>query len=392
MSIAPAIAYFDWNATAPLTAAAREAMAKAMDLAGNPSSVHAPGRAARAVIDQAREKILGSLGRPRANLVFTSGGTEANALALSGPIHAAAQKGERITRIIVTAIEHDCVLATAKHLESSVAGVRLTVVAPNADGRIDPQAIGAALMEGKGRALVALMLANNETGVIQPVAECVAVAKSYGALIHCDAAQAWGRIPIDMGALGVDTLALSAHKAGGPKGAGALIVREGLTVAPQMLGGGQEFGLRAGTQNVPAIAGFGAAAELRLGDWEKLGARRDALERELMAAAPHAVVYGQNVARLPNTICIGFRGLPAETQVIALDMDGVAVSAGAACSSGKVRASHVLSAMGVSPEAAGAAIRISFGPSTSDEGFARLRKSWGALARRALADSGRPAA
>lgn len=386
------IAYFDWNATAPLSAPARQAMVDAMDLIGNPSSVHGTGRAARAIVERARERVLGSVGRPDGNLIFTSSGTEALNLALRGIVQSASEKGERFTRLIVSSIEHDCVLQAARALESETPGLRLSSLDPNPHGFVEPDRLRQVLMEGKGRAVVAIMLANNETGVLNPIAQLAKVAREYGAMFVCDAVQAWGRIPVDAATLGVDALALSAHKAGGPKGAGALILREGVSLTPQLRGGGQELGLRAGTHNVPAIAGFGAAAELSANAWSALAETRDALERELLAAAPLAVIYGQNAPRLPNTICIGLPGVTAETQVIALDMDGVAVSAGAACSSGKVRSSHVLTAIGASAHDASAAIRISFGPSTSGEAFTRLIRAWSALVQRAQPVSGRPAA
>lgn len=382
MTATPAIAYFDWNATAPLSAAVRQAMIEAMETYGNPSSVHGAGRAARAIVEQARAQVLASLGNPPANLIFTSSGTEALNLALRGLVHSAAEKGERCTRLIVSSIEHDCVLQTARALEAETPGLRLSMVAPNEQGVVEPEALRRTLMEGKGRALVSIMLANNETGVLNPIPKLAKVAREHGGTFVCDAVQAWGRFALDANILNVDALAISAHKAGGPKGAGALIAKEGVTLSPQLRGGGQEFGLRAGTHNVMAIAGMGAAAAFDAAEWSRLIESRDALERDLVSAAPDAIIYGRTAPRLPNTICIGLAGLSAETQVIALDMDGVAVSAGAACSSGKVRSSHVLTAMGASPEAASAAIRISFGPSTSNEDFARLLRAWHALARR----------
>jgi cysteine desulfurase len=392
MTPSSATAYFDWNATAPLGAAARQAMADALEVTGNPSSVHGAGRAARALVERAREKILASLGSPKANLVFTASGTEALNLALRGLVQAAAEKGERITRLIVSAVEHDAVLQTAAAMEAEIAGLRVTHLAPDANGQIAPETLRLALMEGKGRALVAIMLANNETGVLNPILKLAKIARENGAAFVCDAVQAWGRLPLDAKMINADALVISAHKAGGPKGAAALILREGVVLSPQLRGGGQELGLRAGTHNVAAIAGFGAASEFNLEPWAALESRRDRLERELLELSPQAIVYGRGAPRLPNTICIGLPGVLAETQVIALDLDGVAVSAGAACSSGKLRPSHVLTAMGASPEAAAAAIRISFGPSTSPEDCTRLLKAWGQLARRAHALSGRPAA
>jgi cysteine desulfurase len=392
MTQTSATAYFDWNATAPLSDVARQAMVDAMMVTGNPSSVHGAGRAARSIVERARQQILDSVGAPKANLLFTSSGTEALNLALRGLVQAAAEKGERFTRLVVSAIEHDCVLQTARALEAETPGLRLTLVKPNALGVVEPDTLRLALMEGKGRTLVAIMLANNETGVINPIPKLAKIAREHAALFVCDAIQAWGRIPVDANVLNVDALALSAHKTGGPKGAAALIVKEGVLLTPQLRGGGQELGLRAGTHNVAAIAGFGAAALASSSVWTGLTETRDALERDLLSAAPQAIVYGQTAPRLPNTSCIGLPGLSAETSVIALDMDGVAVSAGAACSSGKVKPSHVLTAMGATPEQAAAAIRISFGPSTAPEDITRLLNACSALVRRAQAASGGPAA
>lgn len=391
MTVSPP-AYFDWNATAPLRVDARAAMIVALDRCGNPSSVHGAGRAARSVVEAARSAILTSIGAPVATLTFTSGGTEANFLALRGLVQAAAGRAERVTRLIVSAIEHDSILQTARRMADEVAGLRVTEVAVMRSGILDLAAWRQALFEGKGRAICALMFANNETGVIQPVQEASEIARAHGAAIVCDAAQGWGRIPMDFPALGADILTLSAHKAGGPKGTGAVIAKEGVHLAPQIVGGGQELGLRAGTHNVAAIAGFGAAAQTEFTSWAGLAAKREALEAALIQVAPDAVIYGHSMRRLPNTICIGLPGVAAETQVMSLDMDGVAVSAGAACSSGKVKASHVLRAMGVSAEAASQAVRISFGPTTREEDFARLIASWTKLVGRTSPQSGRPAA
>jgi cysteine desulfurase len=382
--------YFDWNATAPLSPRAREAMAVAFDVTGNPASVHGAGRAARAILERARTSILKSLAAPDATLVFTSGGSEAAVLGLRGLVQSAAAKGERITRLIVSAIEHDCILETARAMAEDTPGLRLTILPAAADGAVSPGALSQALMEGKGRALVALMLANNETGVIQPVAECARIAKAHSALILSDVVQVWGRIPVDFAALGLDAAILSPHKAGGPKGIGALVMRPGLALAPQITGGGQELGLRAGTPNVAGAAGFCAIADLNA-DWSALAAKRDLLQAALTGARPEAIVYGAG-ARLPNVLCIGLPGVLAETQVMALDLDGVSVSAGSACSSGKVKPSRVLAAMGASPEQAASAIRISFGPDTGPQDFARLTGAWTAMADRTARQDGRHAA
>jgi cysteine desulfurase len=238
------------------------------------------------------------------------------------------------------------------------------------------------LSEGKGRALVSLMAANNETGVVQPVAEAAKIARAHGALVHSDAVQAVGKIGVDAGALGIDYLSFNAHKFGGPQGVGALVVRQGAPLAPQVRGGGQEFGRRAGTENVAAIAGFGAAAEAA--QRSRLNAGwRTGLERALRAAVPQTVVFGADAERLANTACIAAPGVPSENMVIALDLDGFSVSAGAACSSGKVAQSHVLSAMGVDPQLASCAIRVSFGWNTAEQDLASFADAWTKIVKRA---------
>jgi cysteine desulfurase len=232
------------------------------------------------------------------------------------------------------------------------------------------------------------MLANNETGVLQPIAELAAVAHACGAIFHCDAIQAVGRIPVDMAALGVDLLSLSSHKLGGPQGVGALVLREGIEVTPQLLGGGQEARRRAGTENVAGIAGFGAAVRAalrRIGDYKEVAELRDRLEAEALALAPHARIFGRDAPRLANTLCLALPGLRAETQVMALDLAGVAVSAGSACSSGKVTSSHVLRAMGAGEDLAGSAIRLSLGWDSTMDDVSRFLAAWEPLARRARA-------
>jgi len=330
--------YLDANATEPLWPAARQATAAAMDEVGNPSSVHLAGRAARRRLEEAREAIAARfLGRPT-DLVFTSGGTEADALAVHGL--------GRGRRLIVGATEHDAVRAAAK-------GAAILPV--DADGIADLDALARLLAEGP--ALLCLMLANNETGTIQPVAAAAALCRAAGAWLHVDAVQAAGRIPLDFSALGAHALALSSHKLGGPAGAGALLLapEAAAALAPLIVGGGQERGRRGGTPPLPAIAGFAAAALAATGA-EALAPLRDAAEAAAVAAG--AVVVGAGAPRLPNTTCLALPGVKAETQVIALDLAGIAVSAGAACSSGKVAKSHVLEAMGLGP-LAGEAIRVS---------------------------------
>lgn len=348
------MAYLDHNATSPLRPEARAAMERAFGC-GNPSSVHTQGRKARALVEEARASVAKLTNVAAEDVIFTSGGTEANALALHAAIHGAADVGARFTRIFVSAIEHDSVLANANALTERFAGLRLETIPVLANGVIDLDALRMSLREGKGRALVAIMAANNETGVIQPVAEAAAIVRETGAALMVDAIQGAGKIPLDVDA---DYLTVSSHKLGGPQGAGALIVKPGAPFASQILGGGQERGRRAGTENVAAIAGFGAAAEAASALSKEL---RDRFETELKQIAPDAIIFGQDAPRLANTSNFALPGIAAETAVMALDLDGVMVSSGAACSSGKVKPSHVLAAMGVSEDIARCAIRVSFG-------------------------------
>jgi len=356
--------YLDHNARGALRPEARAAILAALDEAGNASSVHGAGRAVRARIENARAQVATLAGAKPSSVVFTSGGTEANALALRGAVQGAQEAGERITRLFVSAIEHDSVRANAAHLAESAPGLRASEIPVNGHGVVEPEAVRRALMEGKGRALVSIMTANNETGVVQPLGEIVAAAKSGGALVHIDAVQAAGRITLDFDGLDIDYMALSAHKLGAPPGAGALLLKDDAPYAALIAGGGQEMRRRAGTENAPAIAGFGAAAgTLRefAGEAERVRALRDGFERKLREMAPDAVIFGENAPRLPNTSNFAIPGMVAETAVIALDLDGVAVSSGSACSSGKVAPSHVLAAMGVAEALARCALRVSFG-------------------------------
>jgi cysteine desulfurase len=331
-------------------------MERAWALGGNPSSVHGQGRAARAVVENAREAVASLAGAQAEALVFTSGGTEANALALRGAVQGAVEAGTRITRLFVSAIEHDSVLANAAALVERAPGLRLETIPVNGDGVVDVDALRAHLREGKGRALVAVMAANNETGVVQPIADVAALMKEHEDYLIVDAVQALGKIPVDVSV--ADYVSFSAHKLGGPQGVGALIVKEGSPLAATPLGGGQERGRRAGTENVAGIAGFGAAAKAT----EPMKATlRDRFETELLSVVSDVVIFGDKATRLPNTSNFALPSISAETAVMALDLDGVMVSSGSACSSGKVKPSHVLRAMGVPETLARSALRVSFG-------------------------------
>jgi cysteine desulfurase len=360
--------YFDWNATAPLRKEARAAALAAFDVNGNPSSVHGEGRAARRLIEHAREQVAALVGAQPRNVVFTSGGTEANMLALA-PTAAR-------DRLLVSAIEHPSVLAGGRFPSGSVERLPVT-----GSGTLDLAALERRLAALGSRALVSLMLANNETGVVQPVAQAAQLVHIAGGVLHVDAVQAVARMPCDINALGADLLTLSGHKIGAPKGIGALIGRTEFPLVDALIkGGGQERGLRAGTENVAGIAGFGAAAAAaREGfttEAARMAALRDRLEAGLKAASPAVVIFGTESERLPNTTLFAVPGLKAETAVIALDLEGVAVSAGAACSSGKVQPSHVLAAMGVPPHLARAGVRVSLGPSTTESEIDRFIEAW----------------
>lgn len=356
-------AYLDYNATAPLRPEAREAMLACMAAGGNPSSVHAEGRAARAAVEAARERVAALVGASPAEVVFTSSATEAANTVLKRSWRA----------VCFSRIEHPCIVGPVLASDA-----RLIDVPAGANGLLDLAEL-AELLEREapapgrspGTSLLAVQLANNETGVVQPIGEIAALARQYGWALLCDAVQAAGRIPFDFRASGVDYLLLSSHKLGGPKGIGALVVREGAQVPPLLLGGGQERRRRAGTENVEGIAGFGAAAAAAMRDRELESARlaglRDRLEREIASISAEAVIIGGSVPRIANTCCLAVPGTKSETLVIKLDLAGVAVSAGSACSSGKVGQSPVLAAMGIDPAIAGGAIRVSLGHATTAE-------------------------
>ena len=352
------MAYLDANATEPLRPEARAAMVAAMDLVGNPSSVHAAGRAARAVLEDARRRVAARFGAVPGGVVFTSGGTEADALAVSG-----LGAGRRL---VIGGTEHDAIRAACPGA---------AVLPVDGDGVADLAALPGLL--GGGPALLCLMLANNETGTIQPVAAAAAICRAHGALLHVDAAQAAGRMRVDLVALGADSLAVSGHKMGGPKGAGALLLAAGREIGAVMRGGGQERGRRGGTPALPAIAGLAAACV----DGPALDDMRRALEDSAIACG--GIVLGGR-DRLPNTVCVALPGVSAEHQVIALDLVGVQVSAGAACSSGKVARSHVLDAMGLG-SLAGEAIRVSLPWNASWADVEAFGAAYAAMARRRAA-------
>ena len=363
--------YLDYNATAPIRPAVIARVAEVMAQVGNASSVHRAGRDARAIVEAARADVARLVGADADGVVFMSGGTEANNLALKGT-------GKR--RLMVSAIEHGAVLAPAMLTDGQA-----VLLAVDGDGRLDLDALRAALKKEGGPSLVSVMLANNETGVLQPIDEIAAIAHEQGALVHCDAVQAAGKIPVDMKALGIDLLSLSAHKIGGPQGIGALVLNGDVQIDAQVVGGGQERGRRSGTENVAGAAGYGVAAREALAGLPKyaeLATWRDEMESRLRQVANGLVVHGAGAPRLPNTSCLSMPGVSSETQVIALDLAGIAVSAGSACSSGKVHASHVLEAMGVGDDVAGGAIRVSMGWNTTKAEVDRFVEAWSDIYRR----------
>jgi cysteine desulfurase len=366
--------YLDYNATTPLRPEVREAVIEALGIVGNPSSVHAEGRLARAEVETARAKIAALAGAAPESVIFTSGGTEANALAL-------APNEQQKWCCLISGIEHPSVASGGRFQTDSVVPIPAL-----AGGTVDLEALETAVSEHHlmGRRIFAsVMLANNETGALQPVKEATEIVHGADGILHTDAVQAAGKVPIDMEALGVDMLSLSAHKFGGPKGVGALMVRPGIPVAPLLKGGGQESRRRAGTENVAGLVGFGVAAELARNELEtsraRLAALRDELEGQVAAIRPDARVVCRDVERLPNTSCIAVPGTKAETLVIGLDLAGIAVSAGSACSSGKVEPSHVLAAMGLEPELAESVIRVSLGWDTAPADIGRFIGAWSDL-------------
>jgi cysteine desulfurase len=358
--------YLDCNASTPLRPVAQAAMVEALAGVGNPSSVHRYGRLVRRIVEDAREQVAALVGAAPRQVVFTGGATEANNWALTGSGRA---------RRLAGATEHPSVLAAD-----------IEVVPVDGNGIVDLAALARMLAQDERPAIVSLMLANNETGVVNPVAEAARIAHAAGALLHCDAVQAIGRMAVDFRGLGADLMSVSAHKIGGPLGVGALVLADRMTMVPALRGGGQEFGRRAGTENVPAIAGFGAAATELVAGWTaeaaRLAALRSRLEAGIRQSAPTAMIVGAGAARLPNTSCVTAAGIASDVQVMALDLAGIAVSAGAACSSGKVGRSHVLAAMGLAPALAASAIRVSLGWHNEAADIDRFLDAWTPLARR----------
>lgn len=363
--------YLDYNATSPLRVEAREVVMRALDMCGNASSVHAEGRRARAMIEVARSEVAALAGAASRNVVFTSGATEAANWVFSQPWRF----------LIVSSVEHAAVMAPAMRV-----GADVNMIPVDGSGRIEPGVVGdlidGALAADGCRADATLLVvqhANNETGVVQPIAEITALARQRGVRVMVDAVQTAGRVAIDMQQQGIDFLVLSSHKIGGPQGVGALVTGEHAALRPLLIGGGQERGQRAGTENVAAIAGFGAAAAAAWRDLSqvgRLGELRDKLEIELKSVTPDLTVIASEAERLCNTSLVALPGAVAETAVIALDLAGVAASAGAACSSGKTNRSHVLAAMGISDDIAKCAVRFSLGWATTDDDIARCVSAW----------------
>jgi cysteine desulfurase len=357
--------YLDYNATAPLMPAARAAVVAGLDLL-NASSVHWAGRAARSTVTAARGQVAAYLGVRPAQIVFTSGGTEALVTAL---------RGATAKDYVVSATEHDAVRATVPQAK---------IISVTSEGVIDLENLDHHLRQATMPALVAVQFVNNETGVIQPITEVIKLCRQYGALLLCDAVQAVGRMALD-DVRGADMVVISTHKMGGPKGAAALVLREGLSITPLITGGGQEERRRAGTENIAAITGFGAAIEHvsdSLNAMPQLATWRDAMEKEISSASPQVKIFSAAAPRIANTSMLALPGAPASTQLMNLDLAGIAVSSGSACSSGKVTPSHVVSAMGYAPDIASAAIRVSGGWATRAEDFQAFTKSYIEMAKR----------
>lgn len=360
--------YLDHNATTPLKPEVHDAVLKTLAHPGNPSSIHKLGKEARKRVEEAREKIARLVNAgPKAVVVFTSGATEANNLVL---------KGSGCERFLVTAIEHSSVLQSCPHKE-------LIPVLPN--GLVDLAALDRMLEGNDRQTLISVAMVNNETGVIQPIEKVMEIAKRRGALVHTDAAQAAGRLPIDIQKLGVDFLTLSSHKMGGPQGVGCLVLSNCVSVKPLISGGSQEKNLRAGTENIPGIIGFGVAADLAVQDMEgfrRLAVLRDNIEAELQKIAPAVKFFGKESPRVSNTSMLALPGMSSETQMIGLDLAGICVSSGSACASGAVKPSHVLKAMGASDAETGSAIRVSFGWNSTEKDAETFVREWGKLHER----------
>ena len=385
--------YADYNATAPLRPEAREAVLRVLEGVGNASSVHAEGRKARGLVEGARETVAAAIGACRDDIAFVSGGTEA----VQAPIWGALDAMTDGESLLASRIEHDAIIAIVEYLRGKTGEAKAwpTAVSPDAwavraDGQVDLDWLRGAMKDaasvGGVRPLVSLMLVNNETGVIQPVAEVAEIVHTAGGLIHCDAIQGLGKVEVSVIELDVDYLSLSAHKIGGPQGVGAFYVKPGAPFKAVQTGGGQEFGRRAGTENVAGIAGFAAAADAALhglSAYQALAQHRDRMEQKIRATAPTLQIHGENAQRVAGVSCFGVEGLPSETQIMGLDLAGLAVSAGSACSSGKVKPSRVLTAMGLSEAAAKSAIRASLGWASDWRDFDALAEAWIRMAARA---------
>lgn len=361
--------YLDYNATAPIRAEVIELVTDVMREGGNPSSVHASGRRARGRVETARKQIADLVSCKPQEIIFTSGGTESNNLAL---------KAFADHALIVGGAEHDSVLAAS-------AGRDAILLQCDETGMIDRTDLEVKLSDAPSPSLVSVMLANNETGVIQSISEIAELVHQYNGILHTDAIQACGKIPVDFRELGVDMMSLSAHKIGGPQGEGALVVREGIAIQSIQKGGGQELGRRGGTENVAGIAGFGLAAQLAVNAmpiFDEIEQLRDQMEATVLKISPSSVIYGKETTRLPNTSCLSMPGVGSELQVMNFDLAGIAISAGSACSSGKVKASHVLLAMGAGIEDAAQAIRISLGWQTTQSDMDKFIEVWEKLYQR----------
>ena len=368
--------YLDWNATTPLRPEARQALAAAWEISGNPSSVHTEGRQARRLIEDARAAIAAAVSARPQDVVFSSGGTEANALGLTPGLHRGAS--QPVQRLLVSAIEHTSVLSGGRFSPETIRTIRVT-----RSGLLDLNHLHSLLAEGPP-ALVSVMSANNETGAVQPIAEVAAIVHEAGGLLHVDAIQALGKIPIDINLMQADLITLSAHKVGGPKGVGALVLADGVQgLEPLLRGGGQELGRRAGTENVAGIAAFGAATRAAMAELSDNAGRLQDLRQRLEKGLQQTIgmiVFSEDAPRLPNTTLFTVPGLRAETAVIGFDLGGIAVSSGSACSSGKVQPSHVLAAMGFDRDLAQGAVRLSLGWSTSETDVDLALEAWRKLA------------
>lgn len=388
--------YLDYNASAPLLTEARDAMVSAMSFFGNASSVHRQGRAVRQAIEEAREQVAAFVNARPQDVIFTSGGTEANNLALSPGVFAKPMQSE--ARLYVSAIEHPAVLNGMRFNKSQI-----TVIPVTADGVVDVAWLRAELLNdidpdaeplspGSQPILVSVMAANNETGIIQPIPEIAEIVHKAGGLLHSDCVQALGKMPLDMKSLGADLISLSAHKIGGPQGAGALVLRDEAVVLrdPMVAGGGQELKRRGGTENLIGIVGFGAAAAAAISRLDEnmafFSTLRARLEAGLTAISPDAVIFGAGAPRLPHVTCFAVPGFSAETQVIQFDLMNICISSGSACSSGKVEKSHVLSAMGIVDDLSFAALRLSLGEHSKEAEIDAFLDGWRVIYQRMKKD------